>query len=399
MKRFLVGLLTAVLVFGSGVGTLLTLAADQAVSGTCGDDLTWTLQDGTLTIRGTGEMDSFVTSQFGTHSWVKPVSMTGRDSWPTAPWNGHADEIRAVVIEEGVATVGSGAFEYYDSIRTVTLPQTLTRIERSAFACCSNLDGVLIPRSVTQIDSLAFGGSGGVTVDAENPAYAGGADGVLYTKDHTCLLHYPITNKQKSFSIPDGVTSVDYFAFAFCDSLQHLTVPGSLNKTSTGFRYLSALQSVTFEKGVTEIGEHAFYGCGNLRRVDLPDGLKKIGFGAFADTALDHLHIPSSVTQIDWLLREPDLSKEDVIFPYLQSFYICSDTADCAAKTYADRHQLRFYVCDGKHDDKTVRANNSLLSKILYVHGNSERETTLLSALIAYVGYRLKTLPIPHAAA
>ena len=54
-KRLLSGLLVLCLIF-----SLLPVSAfaDEATaSGTCGENLTWTLQDGALTISGTGDME------------------------------------------------------------------------------------------------------------------------------------------------------------------------------------------------------------------------------------------------------------------------------------------------------------------------------------------------------
>ena len=52
MKKKIISLMTVLTMLMS----LAVLPARAAESGTCGDNLTWTLEDGVLTISGTGEM-------------------------------------------------------------------------------------------------------------------------------------------------------------------------------------------------------------------------------------------------------------------------------------------------------------------------------------------------------
>ena len=71
------------------------IVANAAIvdSGTCGDNLTWELDDnGTLTIRGMGNMEDY--------GW-----------WNAAPWESNRSDIKTVVIQDGVTTIGWYAFE------------------------------------------------------------------------------------------------------------------------------------------------------------------------------------------------------------------------------------------------------------------------------------------------
>ena len=88
------------------------IGASAETSGTCGDNLTWVLDDeGTLTISGTGNMTSH-------------------------PWN--AASVNAVVIEEGVTSIGSQAFNKCVSLSTITIPDSITSIGYDAFYDCSS---------------------------------------------------------------------------------------------------------------------------------------------------------------------------------------------------------------------------------------------------------------------
>ena len=61
MKKIILFILTLSLIVGAIPFSLATYAAE---SGTCGENLTWTLDGGTLTISGTGEMTNYYKSQY-----------------------------------------------------------------------------------------------------------------------------------------------------------------------------------------------------------------------------------------------------------------------------------------------------------------------------------------------
>ncbi len=147
---------------------LLPAEVQAATSGTCGDNLTWNLDDGgTLTISGTGKMYDYY-------------------SYNGAPWYSSRSSIKAVIVDKGVTTIGNYAFSDCTSLTSVTIPDSVTTIEDYAFYDCASLTSVTIGDSVTTIGDLAFSGC------------------------------YSLT----SVTIPDSVTSIGDSAFASCDSLR-----------------------------------------------------------------------------------------------------------------------------------------------------------------------------------
>ena len=80
MKRMLGLLLAMVLLIGC---LPISAFAQETVSGTCGDNLTWTLdEEGVLTISGSGQMDNF--------------------EYLCAPWNDYKMDILSIAIQDGV---------------------------------------------------------------------------------------------------------------------------------------------------------------------------------------------------------------------------------------------------------------------------------------------------------
>ena len=194
-------------------------AATIVDSGTCGDDLTWVLDDtGTLTISGTGTMTDFVYSNYST----------------SAPWYGKRDRIIKVVIGDGVPSIGEWAFYYCDSLTSIVIPDGVTGIGNYAFSDCTSLTSINIPDSVTSIGTSAFYGCSSLT----------------------------------SVTIPDSVTSIGYSAFYNCTNLTNITIPDSV--TTIGYATFgdcSSLTSVTIGNGVTGIGSFAFADCSSLTKI------------------------------------------------------------------------------------------------------------------------------------
>ena len=95
-------------------------------SGICGENLVWRIEDGVLTVSGTGEM----------------VDCTGG-----APWILYKDVIEGVVLDGGITTVGAGAFEDYDKLKSVDFGDALKQIDARAFASCDGLTEIELPAS------------------------------------------------------------------------------------------------------------------------------------------------------------------------------------------------------------------------------------------------------------
>ena len=117
-----------------------------ATSGTTGD-CTWTLDDnGTLTISGNGAMGNYDYDYFS--------------GITAAPWGAN---IKTVVIEGGVTSIGYMAFYGCKLLTSVTIGNSVTIIGYAAFGVCTGWTSVTIPDSVTSIEGGAASGREGVT--------------------------------------------------------------------------------------------------------------------------------------------------------------------------------------------------------------------------------------------
>ncbi len=105
--------------------------------------------------------------------------------------------------------------------------------------------------------------------------------------------------EMETLTIPDSVTAIGYYAFAYCMNLAEVNIPDSV--TSIGeraFEGCESLKKVRLPKKLAEIGESTFFLCENLRAVEILEGVERIGKNAFDGTDLKKVTIPKSVTSI-----------------------------------------------------------------------------------------------------
>ena len=197
-------------------------------------NLTWKLyEDGTLNISGTGAMKDY-----------------NDDDDPSPVYQN--SNVKKVVIEKGVTSIGNYAFSGCLGLKSITIPDGITSIGDHAFDSCINLRSITLPDSITSIGMWAF---------------------------YNCW-------NVSSIIIPDGVTSIEDFTFNSCISLTSITIPNSVtNIKSSAFHNCADLTSITIPDSVTSIGYAAFSNCDSLQTISLSCGsaLKKSDFGDQAD--------------------------------------------------------------------------------------------------------------------
>ncbi len=262
-----------------------------------------------------------------------------------APWYNDQKQIKKVVIENGVTSIGQSALWNCTSLTSITIPNSVTSIGDRAFYLCESLTSITIPNSVTSIGTLAFYGCSGltsitipnsvrsignvafigcsgltsITVEKGNTKYDSrdNCNAIIETNTNMLIAGCKITTIPNSvtsiegdafhgcsgltsITIPNSVTSIGMQAFFECSSLTSITIPNSVTSIkSYTFRGCSGLTSITIPNSVTSIGMQAFFECSSLTSVTIPNSVTSIGDDAFGEcSSLTSITIPNSVTSI-----------------------------------------------------------------------------------------------------
>ena len=261
---------------------LLPMLAMADASGSCGTNVTYTFDSstGTLTIQGSGAMTNYY-----------PYSV--------APWSSYENDIKTVIIEDGVTSIGYLAFSDCSGLTSVTIPNSVTSIGNQAFQGCSGLTSVTIPNSVTRIGYDAFRDCSGLTsINIPNS--------VTYIGSNAFEGCSGLT----SITIPNSVTSIDYSAFRGCSGLTSIAVAQGNTKydsrdncnaiiESASNKLIAGCKTTIIPNSVTSIVDYAFYNCSGLTSVTIPNSVTSIGFAAFKGcSGLTSVTIGNSVTSI-----------------------------------------------------------------------------------------------------
>ena len=139
------------------------------------------------------------------------------------------------IIPDEVQKIDDNVFEFCTQlICELKLPSGLTHIGDSAFRQCYGLKGSpMISANVTHIGSDAFQGIGvtAFRVDEANKNYSE-MDGVLFNKTKTDLICYPAGKETADYIIPDGVTTIQHYAFYSCSALKTVYIPSTVKSIS-----------------------------------------------------------------------------------------------------------------------------------------------------------------------
>ena len=395
MKKRILSMMLAL----SMMVSFMPIIASAATSGTCGDNLTWKLDNGTLTISGTGEMKNY----------------SGNLN-QSAPWHSNIKSIKSVVIEKGVTNIGDYAFSWCNSLTSITIPNSitsigsctfsscssLTSISDSVFSRCDSLTSITIPSSVTSIGTGTFNFCSSLT-------------SIIIPNSITSIGQAVFSNCSSltNITIPNSVTYIGAYAFSSCSSLTNITILNSVTRIEPyAFSNCSSLTNITIPNSVTFIGEDAFNNCSSLENIkvddknkyyssiggnlynsdktkliqyaigkndktfNIPIGVTSIGKDAFSNcSSLTSITIPNSVTSIGFGTFENCSNLTSITIP--------NSMTSIGYKAFKDCSSLKdvYYTgTKGKWEKMDIdnNGNDDLLNAT--IHYNSAVPSTIYSA-------------------
>ena len=309
----LASLAPGVLAAGSGGGSAgeaqpteytLPEPRDVSASGDCTDTVHWKLENGVLTVYGSGAIPDYNKQidleNYKDHLVYKNVS----------PWDEYETDVTEIRVESGITEIGVRAFGGLANAKKATVAGTVKVVKASAFDQALLLTEIVLTEGVERIEDYAFAetqirklvlpaslrvltpdalrdmdGLETITVQPGNPVYSA-IDGVLFTDGGRTLVHYPWLHGSV-YAVPEGTVCIGYEAFFRTDMLTRVTLPGS----------------------VREIGLGAFAECINLEEINLPEGVEALREGAFInDWRLKDLYLPSTMTRIGHWAVSPEVT-------------------------------------------------------------------------------------------
>ncbi len=325
-------------------GGTLTWEPYVLLSGACGDHAYYELNslDGVMTITGTGPMWDFEYD-------------FDNDRGDT-PWAEYNEQIKQLVVAEGVTTIGSEAFDNCPNLEEISLPEGLTRIGEYAFqGCgfwtielpgslqtigdgafywCENLRRVTFPASVTVIGAEAFAGCShlwlieflGAAPAIDSYAFSDVEALAYYPQDKAGWTEEVLQNYGGSLNwvpMENGQCGDDVYWTLYPEDME-LYIYGSgdtwdydgISEFPGWFRDRESIRSVVICDGVTDIGENLFYRCTALEEVDFPETVTTIRSSAFEKcTALVTIEIPYGVEDVQGYAFENCTALKAVMFP------------------------------------------------------------------------------------
>lgn len=150
------------------------------------------------------------------------------------------------------------------------IPEGVATIQRHSFYGCNRLSSVTLPRSLKVIGYNPFANCPSLTLINRSPDFVV-EGGVLYDKNKSTLIYYPMSSPREDFIIPDTVKTIGRNAFFGCDNLKSVTIPYRVECISKGaFSKCTGLAKIAIPGSVSRVEDWAFYGCTQLSELDLP---------------------------------------------------------------------------------------------------------------------------------
>lgn len=321
----------------------------NSVSGICGDNMTWKMENNVLTITGSGEM--YAGGPFG------------------GPWGNYAEKITGsspygydtVIISEGVTSLCDKAFVKYNAyclgVKKITLPSTLKTIGKEAFGGnkLEDMPDFVLPSAVTSIGERAFANTGIKSLNLSNLSLTELSSGIVRDCKNLESIALPesiITigseafkncTAVKSIKLPSKVETIGESVFMNCSSLEHINIPGTVKKmlhhselqTEEGvftgatklktagkgdtynidlqwgegdilpgnaFTYADCVEEVTIPDGIIGLEEFSsglFKNAKKLKKVKFPESMQNLNGEEFwGCSSLEEVNIPRGTTEL-----------------------------------------------------------------------------------------------------
>ena len=258
----------------------------------------WSLTDGTLVISGAGRTYHY--DEVG-------IYLMPEDE---RPFGEQKEEIRAVIVEDGITQLGQYLFAALPNLETVTVADSVKVVSAYCFADCPNLKSVTLPAGA-ELASHLFDGDEKLFPDTDFQILNGnvlyrytGAEKTVTVPDGIEIISsncFDGNTDTEQIILPEGLRTVSGGAFIGCANLTQINLPDSLERLDgAAFSGCAALTEISIPPAVRELHDATFQGCTSLKKVAFRgNAVQSIGGFCFMScTALQEITLPDSVTAL-----------------------------------------------------------------------------------------------------
>ena len=249
----------------------------------CGEFLKWSYSDGTLTIRGSGDMFTF-------------------DSQSAVPWYQYRNSIQHVVLPAGLTSVTRYAFYGLSVLTEIEIPASVLTVADSALGNCRRLDKVTFRGKDTTIYNSKS------TIN-NSESYSSGGNSYYFNGNicgyYDSAAYRYAENTGYCFRPIDTTICGENLTCSYDASTKTLTISGTGDMydfrqyaETPWYAYYEEIEKIIVGEGVTSVGNHAFEGTRNAAQVTLPTTLKRIGDSAFQGCYVLSLMLPEGLESI-----------------------------------------------------------------------------------------------------
>lgn len=182
-------------------------------------------------------------------------------------------------IPEGTEIIGRFAFSESKNLKKLILPKSIKKIDSHAFYDCEKLEDIIGMEYVTEVGEKIFAGDGwssggSIPYERKIPVLISGSS----------LLRYNELS-EKVIRVPDGITKICESAFGWTnenDCVEEIILPTSVQIIErAAFCGRKELKKINIPDGVKEICGSTFAYCEKLESLYIPASVEKIDISAF----------------------------------------------------------------------------------------------------------------------